>query len=63
MKIFDGLRRWWQYRTGEEDTPFDGGTPGWVVSMLFHLCLMFGLAFTLVGEKETPDVLSFNDLI
>jgi len=41
---FDPLKRWWQRRTGEAETPFDGDTPAWTVSLLFHLCVLIGLA-------------------
>ncbi|MCH7728865.1 MAG: VWA domain-containing protein [Planctomycetes bacterium] len=45
MKPLQGLRTWWQKQTGEEETPFDGDAPVFLVSMLFHLVLIFVLAF------------------
>jgi hypothetical protein len=37
-------RRWWQLRTGEDDTPLDGDTPAWVVSLALHVCVLLGMA-------------------
>ncbi len=45
-------RRWWQEYTGEEDTPFDGDTPGWAVSLVAHVAVL--LAMGLVGLPESP---------
>jgi hypothetical protein len=50
--MIDGLRKWWQEKTGEEETPFDGEAPVWLISMLFHLVLMFVLAFVTINYKE-----------
>ena len=33
MGMFDQARRWWQEYTGEDETPLDGDTPAWVVSL------------------------------
>ncbi len=44
MNPIEGLRNWWQQQTGEEETPFDGDAPVWVISMVFHLVLMLLLA-------------------
>lgn len=38
------LRRWWQDQTGEDETPFDGDTPAFVVSFVVHLGLFLALA-------------------
>ncbi len=55
MKIFDKLRHWWQERTGEEETPFDGDTPAWIISMGVHLLILIGL--TVLGMAVyTPDM-------
>ena len=37
-------KRWWQEYTGEEDTPFDGDTPAWLVSLLIHVIVLLSLA-------------------
>ena len=60
MKIFNGLRKSRQDRTDEADSSVDSGTPGCVVSMLSHLCLMVGLAFTFIGGEGTHDIWSFT---
>ena len=38
-----GLRTWWQRTTGNEETPFDGDAPAWMISMVVHM-LLFILA-------------------
>ena len=40
MKLIEPLRVWWQKRTGEEETPFDGDTPAWFASMIVHGVLL-----------------------
>jgi hypothetical protein len=70
MNLLSPLRTWWQRQTGEEETPFDGDTPVWLVSLVFHLCLIVALSLiTLtpsdhltiiidpVDEKEDEDIL------
>lgn len=37
------LRRWWQSRTGQTATPFDGEAPYYVFSLLFHVILLLAL--------------------
>lgn len=59
MRPLNGLRNWWQRHTGEEETPFDGDAPVWVISMLFHLVLMFILAFLVVGEAPKAKTVEF----
>ena len=38
--MIDRFRKWWQIQTGEEETPIDGDTPAWLISLLFHLVLL-----------------------
>lgn len=52
MKLIQGLRRWWQERTGEEETPFDGDSPTFVVSLAFHLVLLVVLSLIMVPIKS-----------
>jgi len=37
------LQRWWQMKTGEEETPFDGDSSAFFVSLLFHMLLLIVL--------------------
>ncbi len=46
MNLMEPLRVWWQKQTGEEETPFDGDTPAWVISMVVHVALLVILAAT-----------------
>lgn len=44
--MIQGLRTWWQRQTGEDETPFDGDSPAFIVSLLTHLALVVALGLT-----------------
>lgn len=44
MSPIDVLKRRWQQWTGEEETPLDGDTPAWLISLGFHLLMLVLLA-------------------
>jgi hypothetical protein len=44
VKVIQGLRELWQRQTGEEETPFDGDSPAFLVSLLVHLGVVVSLA-------------------
>ena len=46
------IKRWWQLRTGQTDTPFDGESPYWIVSLLVHMAVLIFLAKMLVPVEE-----------
>ncbi len=50
--MLNALRRWWQVRTGEEETPFDGDAPAWAVSLLVHLGLIVTLALFFIYRPD-----------
>jgi hypothetical protein len=50
VSSLDQVRRWWQEYTGEEETPFDGDTPAWAVSLVLHVTVL--LAMAVVGLPE-----------
>jgi hypothetical protein len=52
VSSLDVARRWWQEYTGEEETPFDGDTPAWVVSLAAHVAVLLSLG--LFGLPEPP---------
>ena len=58
MNPIRGFRYGWQYLTGEEETPFDGDSPIWVLSMLCHLGLIFLLAFTYLPAEMRPTLVN-----
>jgi hypothetical protein len=43
VKMFQGLQTWWQRQTGEEDTPIDGDSGAFVVSLIVHLAVLVTL--------------------
>ena len=46
------VRRWWQQQTGEEETPLDGDTPAWLVSLGVHVCVLLGMASAITPRPE-----------
>lgn len=40
MALIKNLQTWWQEKTGEEETPFDGDSSAFFVSLLFHMMLL-----------------------
>jgi hypothetical protein len=44
MAMLENARRWWQEYTGEDETPLDGDTPAWVVSLGIHVAVLLTLA-------------------
>lgn len=49
MGMFDQARRWWHEYTGEDETPLDGDTPAWVVSLGLHVAVLLVLAVAGLG--------------
>lgn len=52
MSSFHRFRLWWQEYTGEEETPFDGDTPAWAVSLVLHVAVLLSMA--LIGLPVAP---------
>lgn len=44
MGPVEQARRWWQQYSGEEETPLDGDTPAWAVSLVIHVAVLLALA-------------------
>jgi hypothetical protein len=43
VRMIQGLRTWWQRQTGEEETPLDGDSGAFVVSLIVHLAVLVTL--------------------
>ena len=52
MSLLDSARRWWQQRTGEEETPLDGDTPAWAVSLVIHVVVLLSMALVALPRLE-----------
>ena len=50
------IRNWWQVRSGQDETPLDGGTPFWVLSFFFHLILLVALATIFISPRQKTQV-------
>lgn len=44
------LKKWWQIRTGKVETPFDGDSPYWLFSLIFHMALIIAVTFLAFDE-------------
>ncbi|MFM8413381.1 MAG: VWA domain-containing protein [Planctomycetota bacterium] len=51
--MLDAARRRLQEYTGEDETPLDGDTPAWVVSLGIHVVVLLTLAVTGLGTVAT----------
>jgi hypothetical protein len=54
MSFLESARRWWQHRTGEEETPLDGDTPAWAVSLILHVIVLLSMALVGLPRLEAP---------
>ncbi len=54
------IRRWWQIRSGCEDTPLDGDTPAWVISLMVHLAVLFVLTWLTLWEIDDRSLLTLD---
>jgi len=52
MAMLEQARRWWQEYTGEDETPLDGDTPAWVVSLAAHVAVL--LVLSVAGMTVVP---------
>ena len=52
VSSLDQARRWWQAYTGEEETPLDGDTPAWAVSLALHVVVLLSLALAGLPEDS-----------
>ncbi len=43
MALIKNLQNWWQAKTGEEETPFDGDSSAFFASLLFHMVMLIVL--------------------
>jgi len=73
VSLMTNLQQWWQAKTGEEETPFDGDSSAFFASLLFHMMLLIVLglipfvfdnpnvsltiAAPLTEEFEEPDLM------
>jgi hypothetical protein len=52
--VLKALRRWWQYRTGQAATPFDGEAPYYLFSLIFHVILVLALGSVFYHASGPP---------
>jgi hypothetical protein len=51
------LRKWWQLRTGEFETPFDDDVSAWGISILVHLAILVAIAVVMLPPEKKPRTL------
>jgi hypothetical protein len=54
MGMLEGAKRWWQERTGEDETPLDGDTPAWALSLVIHVAVLSGLGLSILRDEPQP---------
>ena len=55
MSMLETARRRLQEYTGEDETPLDGDTPAWAVSLVIHVVVLLTLAVAGLGTvSSTP---------
>lgn len=52
--VLESAKRWWQQQTGEEETPLDGDTPAWAVSLLIHVVVLLAMALVGIQKLDRP---------
>jgi hypothetical protein len=52
--VLESAKRWWQEQTGEEETPLDGDTPAWAVSLLIHVVVLLAMALVGIQKLDPP---------
>ena len=57
VKMFSCLRRWWQVRTGEEETPFDGDLQAWGASLIAHVAFLVLIATLLLPPRDSSEAI------
>lgn len=63
MDLSERFRLYWQRITGEEDTPFDGETYAWLVSMIFHVVILLFLSLLFTHtEKVSHHTITITQL-
>lgn len=55
------LKRSWQIRTGRYETPFDGGVPFWMISLILHLVVLLVIAKMLMPAVDDDKVRLIGD--
>ena len=55
MSLINQAKNWWQQYTGEEETPLDGDTPAWAVSLMIHVVVLLSLALVGLGQLPKTD--------
>jgi hypothetical protein len=54
MTLLEAAKRRWQAYTGEEDTPLDGDTPAWAISLFLHVVVLLSLALASLAAPPKP---------
>ena len=58
VNVLSNLRQWWQTRGGVDDSPWDGDTSAWLLSLLMHLGILVALTLMVIARPEQPKFVS-----
>src|SRR5690349_8453985 len=54
MKLIESMRQMWQRHTGEEETPLDGDSPAFIISLLVNMGTVIALGLVpIIHKNET----------
>ncbi len=55
------IKNWWKVTSGRDDSPWDGETPYWLLSLLCHVALLLVLSLLFVDfQKQVPLTVSLS---
>ncbi len=63
MKLIESMRQWWQRHTGEEETPLDGDSPAFMVSLLVNMTTLIVLGLIPIVAKNNQVTLTVSSTI
>ncbi len=58
MNVLTRMRQWWITRERVDDSPWDGDTPAWLLSLLVHLGILVGLTLVVIARPEKQQFVS-----
>ena len=56
MSAIRRLKNWWKVTTGRDDSPLDGETPYWLMSLIFHVGLLLAMSVLFVDFQKYEQV-------
>ncbi len=58
VNVLSRIRQWWSSHERVDDSPWDGDTPAWLLSLLVHLGILVCLTLVVIARPEPPRFVS-----